>query len=62
MAKGLLPGVHASWHGRCVNPDGEHARSRPLLDLPLPSPVAAALESLLPPRGRPTRGPGERGR
>lgn len=47
-----------------MSPDGEHARSRPLLDLPLPlpSPVAAALDSLLPPRGRPTRGPGERGR
>ncbi|WP_041292385.1 hypothetical protein [Kineococcus radiotolerans] len=37
-------------------------RSQPLNGLPLPASTAAAVESLLSPRGRPTRGPGERGR
>ncbi|GAA0311422.1 hypothetical protein GCM10009528_31120 [Kineococcus aurantiacus] len=54
--------MRAYWHGGDVSPDGEQARSQPLLDLPLPRLVAVALESLMPPRGRPTRGPGERGR
>jgi hypothetical protein len=59
----LSPGMRVCWHGGRVNPDGDDQDwSRPLLELPMPSPVAAALESLLAPRGRPTRGPGERGR